>query len=214
MALEVSTSGGMVHLLADPALYIPQSSTLVVSDLHIGKAGHFRKNGIAVPASTTMQDMRRLSELFKRIPAKEVVFLGDMGHSDVNNEWRAFADVIRDFPDRTFILTRGNHDREVSGLYRQMGIDEVVSSIQRGGFCLSHEPIESKLFNITGHEHPAVLIKGKARQSLRMPCFYFLEHRAVMPAFLRFSGHYVISPSKDMRVFPVVEQTVMALSSS
>ena len=209
MALEVHTNGGVVHLLADPALLIPQTSTLIVSDLHIGKAGHFRKNGIPVPTSIAMQDMHRLHELLTRVPSKEVVFLGDLGHSDVNKEWRVFSQVINEFSNRTFYLTRGNHDREADAFYREMGINEVVDGLQRHGFYLTHEPVETKAFNICGHEHPAVRIKGKARQSLRLPCFYFLENRAVIPAFLRFSGHYDITPSKDLRVFPVVEGRVM-----
>ena len=32
------------------ALYWKKENALIISDLHVGKSAHFRKNGIAIPA--------------------------------------------------------------------------------------------------------------------------------------------------------------------
>ncbi len=47
-------------LTTDRTMYWEEEKALIVSDLHFGKTGHFRKSGIAVPASVYKEDLQRL----------------------------------------------------------------------------------------------------------------------------------------------------------
>ena len=52
-------------LSSDRSIYWEEEKALVVSDLHIGKTGHFRKAGIAVPQSVFKEDLQRLVSLIQ-----------------------------------------------------------------------------------------------------------------------------------------------------
>lgn len=43
------------------ALFWKETETLVLSDLHLGKTAHFRKNGIALPSEIIEKDLKRFS---------------------------------------------------------------------------------------------------------------------------------------------------------
>ncbi len=55
-------------------------------------------------------------------------------------------------------------------------------------------------------------MRGKASQSLRLPCFYFGENGGIMPAFGEFTGTYTIKPKKGEKVFVIADDEVMRLS--
>ncbi|HEY4936402.1 MAG TPA: metallophosphoesterase, partial [Puia sp.] len=47
-------------LTTDRTMFWEEEKALIVSDLHFGKTGHFRKSGIAVPPSVFKEDLQRL----------------------------------------------------------------------------------------------------------------------------------------------------------
>ena len=47
-------------LSANRTIFWEQEKALILSDLHIGKSGHFRKNGIGIPQNMLSEDMHRL----------------------------------------------------------------------------------------------------------------------------------------------------------
>ena len=51
---------------ADRTLWHPDSSTLLLSDLHLGKGAHFRQSGIPVPDGGETDDLNRLSKRHHR----------------------------------------------------------------------------------------------------------------------------------------------------
>jgi metallophosphoesterase superfamily enzyme len=65
------------------------------------------------------------------------------------------------------------------------------------------------LYNFAGHIHPGVSLRGKGRQALTLPCFYFGTNQAYLPAFGKFTGLARITPCKDDRVYVVAEDKVM-----
>jgi uncharacterized protein len=67
-------------------------------------------------------------------------------------------------------------------------------------------------YNLAGHIHPGVSLRGKGRQSLTLPCFYFGRHQALLPAFGVFTGLARIKPVKEDKVFVIVEDKIMDLS--
>jgi hypothetical protein len=54
-------------------------------------------------------------------------------------------------------------------------------------------------------------MKGKGKQSLRFPCFYFTEFEALMPAFGKFTGLHIIEPAKKSLVFAVADNQIIQI---
>lgn len=85
-------------LLFEKALYKPDEQLLIIADVHLGKAAHFRKGGISIPAQAQVADYENLKKLFHKVNPKKVYFLGDLFHSSYNNDWNYFCDLIALFP--------------------------------------------------------------------------------------------------------------------
>lgn len=170
-------------------LRLPISETLIVSDCHIGKATHFRRNNLPVPQAAAYADLVELQELLNRWQPKICIFLGDLFHSTHNKEWPLFAELLAKYPNCRFVLVQGNHDILDPESYVKAGLEVVPTLELLPGIVLSHEPIDGVPFNICGHIHPGISIQGKARQHLRLPCYFKTETRLYMPAFGALTGH-------------------------
>ncbi|TVQ49091.1 MAG: hypothetical protein EA362_04990 [Saprospirales bacterium] len=62
---------------------------------------------------------------------------------------------------------------------------------------------------ICGHLHPAFRLKGKGRQSIKMPCFYLKPPLLILPAFGEFTGSKIVKKGKDCRVFVCAERQLI-----
>lgn len=194
------------------AVHVLNHHTLVIADLHIGKAAHFRKNGIPISTLANKNNFWKLVEVIEWAKPKQIVFLGDISHSKLNQEWTDFVDFLDQFPEIKRILVRGNHDILKNETYAESNF-EVVPSIEMGGIYWMHEPEDIKdKYTIAGHIHPAVRMTGNARQSLRLPCFYFSETFGVLPAFGEFTGTGLIKPKKNDTVWGIVKDKVILLN--
>ncbi len=67
----LTLAGEQVYLLSERALYWPGTSTLVVADLHWGKASTFRAAGIPVPIGTTSDDLARLDRAREQVSSEK-----------------------------------------------------------------------------------------------------------------------------------------------
>ena len=74
-------------LLPQRAVYWQQQQMLIAADVHLGKVGHFRKAGIAVPSEMEQGDLGVLSDLVYEHQPQKLLFLGDLFHSDINADW-------------------------------------------------------------------------------------------------------------------------------
>ncbi len=194
-----------------------QERILILSDLHIGKAGHFRKSGIAVPPAVTREDMQRLVDSIQFFKPKQLVIVGDLFHSIENKEHDWFLKWRNDLPGVEFILVKGNHDIAEEQWYQKANIQMAEKTWTKNNFIFVHhieDATQDELqthYCFSGHIHPAVSIRGLGKQSLRFPCFYFTENYAVLPAFGRFTGTYLVEPSKKEKAFAVVNNSVIAV---
>jgi metallophosphoesterase superfamily enzyme len=117
-------------------------------------------------------------------------------------------------PKTQFHLIRGNHDILPEHLYEFAPFKSVADELEIGPFLLVHDAdtaIPGDMYPIAGHVHPACRISGGHNQSLRLPCFYFGEEYALIPAFGRFTGTAVIKTHKGDHVFAIVEDKVLQL---
>lgn len=204
---EFSIMGEELVLLAERAVLWPSKQTLIVSDLHLGKAGHFRKHGIPITKKIHIADLQILHQLLKDHQPEEVILLGDLFHSVENNEWQDFIRFIEDFSFIKFTLIQGNHD--IFEEYPQLL--NLTQSLEVKPFFFTHIREEGELYNLSGHIHPGVRIKGAGRQGMTIPCFYFGTNHGVLPAFGQFTGIKKIRPSKNDRVFGIAGNQVIDL---
>ena len=207
-----------IEILDEQFVLYPQKAilwkaqrSLLVSDLHLGKINHFRKAGIPVPSKANDHNLEVLIDLVRLSKPERVLCLGDLFHSHYNAEWEVFGEVVRHFSDISFELVQGNHDIMGRYQYSRKGI-HVHDSLTIGKFLLTHHPLESVpqgMYNIAGHIHPGVALRGRGRQAMTLPCFFFGERQALLPAFGKFTGLARIAPKKQDKVYIVAEDQVM-----
>jgi len=213
--MKTELQGNPIELLPQKALWFTELYTLLIADLHLGKASHFRKAGIPVPNGVYDENIETLIKLLQWKRPERVIFLGDLFHSVHNREWNYFQAVIEQFPKVHFQLVLGNHDILDERHYSESGIEVINDELPFHGIRLTHEPLESLPegeFNLYGHLHPGVRLLGKARQSLRLPCFHFSRQEGVLPAFGQFTGLALQKPKEGDRVYVVADEKVICVS--
>lgn len=203
-------------LLPQRAIYWQQQETLIAADVHLGKVGHFRKAGIAVPRDMAQDDLAVLSDLIHEYRPKKLLFLGDLFHSDMNTDWDWFALWRQQFPELDITLIKGNHDIVNDDHYQQLNVT-LHDALKVGPFLMLHHPLsEPELqqldsYVFCGHIHPGVNLKGKGRQSVTLPCFAFGSKQAIFPSFGRFTGRVAIRSRETDRIFAVLKDKVIAI---
>lgn len=196
------------------ALWWPAQDVLVCSDVHIGKGSHFRKAGIPVPKLVNAANLWNLVELLEHYTPSKLIFLGDLFHSDKNREWLELVDCLERFPSVQCTLVLGNHEFLERLHYENLGF-HIVSELHIEDILFTHEPrtdVPHNAYNICGHLHPAIRLTGKAKLSVKIPCFWQTTHRAVMPAFGEFTGTSSIKPSQKDSLYGFLDNQVVQLN--
>jgi uncharacterized protein len=209
-------AGESLHLLPERALYWPRTRSLLIADLHLGKAGHFRRNGIAVPGQVMAHDLQRLGDLLERWQPERLVFLGDLFHSTYNREWEFFADFLGSMAPPCIELILGNHDVLPEAHYQALDFHLYREGRLDPPFFFSHHPLDAeklpaKGYALAGHLHPGLRLQGKGRQSLRLPCFWLGSQQGVLPAFGSFTGLAQVEPQASDQLFVIVEEQVVGV---
>ena len=250
-----------LELLPEKAIWWARKRTLILSDLHLGKAGHFRKSGLAAPGQINEDNLNRLTRLLQLHPSDRLLILGDLFHSTQNREWDDFAAWRMQYPELTVQLVAGNHDLLPPALYRSADI-ATCPSLLEPPFLFLHDASHSERtkamnrltlhsakdrvnkdhmpeqltpehhtqkdlahedlapedlaperipFTISGHVHPGIRLRGKGRQSMRLPCFFARQNGILLPAFGTFTGLHILKPAPDDQVFAIAEQSVIPI---
>lgn len=208
--------GEQFCLSAERSVFWESQNTLIVSDLHLGKTGHFRKSGIAVPQSVYREDLQRLLSLIQFFGATKLLVVGDMVHSTANRELELFCKWRNDHGHLSIELIRGNHDILSPKWYNENCITVHEGSYNIGQFCFQHDALECETgtenpFLFSGHIHPGIVLHGMGKQSLRFPCFYFTEDSCILPAFSRFTGAASVEPKDGDIVYAIVNKSLVEL---
>jgi DNA ligase-associated metallophosphoesterase len=212
--MDIEILNEPMQLFPQKAVYWKNREILLLADLHLGKVNHFRKSGFAVPAKANERNVELLVELINLTNPKRIICLGDLFHSHYNPEWEVFGEMVKHFSFISFELVLGNHDIMSERQYERKGI-HLHEELKIGPFLMTHHPlteIDADSYNIAGHIHPGIHLRGKGRQSITLPCFYFGERQAYLPAFGSFTGLAIIAPQKQDKVFVVAENKVMPVS--
>ncbi len=201
-------------LSSERCIYWEKEKTLIVSDLHFGKTGHFRKSGIAVPGLVFKEDLQRFVAQIQYFKPKNIIVVGDMFHSHANKELELFTKWRNDFPLLDIQLVKGNHDILGKEWYANNGIQLHNHSLIIDKFRFQHDyhtPTEEQCYVFSGHIHPGITLKGSGKQSLRFPCFYFSADFCILPAFSRFTGYVGIKATAEDSVFAIVNHSLISV---
>ncbi|MGE8058739.1 ligase-associated DNA damage response endonuclease PdeM [Pseudomonas sp. NPDC089547] len=197
--------GETLWLLPDKALYWPARKALLVADVHIGKAASFRALHQPVPRGTTAETLARLDALLAEHDCDQLVILGDFLHARTArapatlaslHAWRERHEQLR------IVLIRGNHDRNAGDPPASLHIEVKDEPWVMEPFALQHEAHPHLTYPVlAGHVHPVFVLRSKARQRLRLPCFLMDDQVSLLPAFGEFTGGWKITPAKGSRVY-------------
>lgn len=214
---KLSWKNQTLWLSPESCLFWEEEQALIVSDIHFGKSGHFRKEGIGIPQTVFKEDLQRLITQVLFFKAKQLLVVGDFFHSRMNSEMLLFEKWRNDLSALPIHLIKGNHDILEHSWYKKNKIELHEEQLHLQNFSFVHEMNEESLadderYFFSGHIHPGISISGLGKQSLRFPCFYFSETHAVLPAFGKFTGLHPVKPKKKDKVFAIVNKSVLEIN--
>jgi DNA ligase-associated metallophosphoesterase len=193
-------------LLPERAAWLPQARTLLVADLHLGKAETFQAHGIPLPSDGDAGTLNLLLALAARWRPAQVLVLGDLIHGrlGLTASLRQKLAALPELLGAPLRLVGGNHERGswIEGL-------PCEPSLALGALWLSHEPQSRQgHLNVCGHRHPVAVV-GQGAERLRLPCFAYDEAagRLTLPSFGELTGGHPALAQE--RVWLVAEGRVL-----
>jgi uncharacterized protein len=202
-------------LSASKTIFWEQEKALILSDLHLGKSGHFRKAGIAIPQNILQEDLFRLLDDIQFFKPHKIIIVGDLFHSTMNKEHELFLKWRKDISHIVIHLIKGNHDILEKNWYEAADIYVHENNLTIGNFVFTHDVNDEKdmeeKYCFSGHIHPSIILSGTAKQNIKMACFYFTKSYAILPAFGKFTGTFSIQPTKKDTVFAIVKNTIIKM---
>jgi uncharacterized protein len=212
--VKIEVRGEELELYPERAIYWPRMTALIITDTHFGKTATFRNSGIPVPENTTVADLERLTGLLSRTNASRLIILGDLIHAKAgrqNDVMNAVQEWRQNYSDIEIDLIRGNHDRAAGAPPEEWKIKMHSHDLVMEPFRFVHEPTsaEHTLYVVSGHIHPSVSLSDGLHRNVRLPCFSFGEHQAILPAFGSFTGTYELAPVASDRIYVIAQDEVI-----
>lgn len=151
------------------SVYIKETKTCVLSDIHIGLEEELFAHGLVFPLREKMELLRRIEIVLERFNPRKLVIAGDVVHSFGRADHRIrrkLEFILNKIRSRCeLVLVSGTHD----GMLPYMGFT-AQSRCDEGGFTVSHgdEELGEHGHLIMGHEHPVLDV-----EMMRVPCYLF-----------------------------------------
>ncbi|MBA5791594.1 ligase-associated DNA damage response endonuclease PdeM [Flavobacterium sp. xlx-214] len=202
VAHEVQFGSHTFILNNQRSMFWPKHQTLILSDLHLGKTAHLRKNGFAIPSYTHTHDIQRLSALIEHYKVQQLVIVGDMIHAKNNNEVIAWKQFCEQHAHVRIVLIKGNHDRLSNTFLHDLGVHRIEESWLFDGVFFVHEPTsENEHPTISGHIHPGVQVHLLKNSRKSYPCFALHNNVLILPAFSLFTGLDIKTLDKNAKFY-------------
>ncbi|MDF1608787.1 ligase-associated DNA damage response endonuclease PdeM [Hoeflea sp. YIM 152468] len=180
--VDVTVNGTAVVCDRTGVIWLPDSGTLVVSDLHLEKGAAHARRGMLLPPYDTAATLARLAVAIARYNPRLVISLGDSFHDRSGSQY--LPDCYRDEliglqRGRQWSWIEGNHDPE-----RPAGLEgDWCSQLHVETLVFRHEPNYGAADGeIAGHLHPVARVVRRGK-GVRRPCFASDGKRMLMPAF-------------------------------
>jgi metallophosphoesterase superfamily enzyme len=78
-------------------------------------------------------------------------------------------------------------------------------------FIFTHHPKHPGVegaYIFAGHVHPVYSLRSGGSPTLRLPCFVFDEHQAILPSFGVFTGGYNVEVRTGRKIFVIGEKEI------
>lgn len=181
---RILLDGVEIVLDAAGALWLPQSRTLVVADLHLEKGSSLARRRVFLPPYDTGATLAALALLVHCRDPAQVICLGDSFHDNGGATRLGEAERSRIAAlqrGRAWYWISGNHDSQLPADGCIGG--EIVDKMALEGLLFRHEPAAGpQRGEVAGHLHPSAKVRGRGR-SVRRRAFATDGDRLVMPAF-------------------------------
>ncbi|OVE84657.1 metallophosphoesterase [Natronolimnobius baerhuensis] len=176
------------------AAYVPAADTLLLADLHLGRAETSR---VEAPIDDGSDAQNRLASLLAQTEPDTVVVAGDLLHAfdrvplRVARDLEALESTIAE-AGASLVVTPGNHDTMLESVFDGETSPEYRLPDGETVVCHGHE--EPTIYDdveryVIGHDHPALAIDGRKRPCvLYGPGVYDGADVLVLPAFTRLAG--------------------------
>ena len=192
------------------AVFWKEKNTLLLADIHLGKVGHFRKSGIPVPRKAGGVFYDKIIKLKNSLNFSQIIFLGDLFHSSLNNEWFLFENWVKK-SELKIILIKGNHDIIPKLVFEQVGI-KTYDDLKIEKFFFTHYPKKiNDCFVFSGHIHPGVRLIGKGKQMMKFPCFICNKDQIILPSFGGFTGMHLPKIKNGDQVFVITNKEIIEI---
>ncbi len=196
----VTLADGLV-LDARRCIYLPNSRTLAVADLHLGYVWSRRTRGALLPIATPDDTIDRLTRLRDAYQPRRLVVLGDIVHEALDlpvlqQLLKELCEISATGTELIFCL--GNHDRHLEQRLRDWKLPAGCQPhLDTDGYRLIHgdgpptsptgDPFalraDEELPCIIGHEHPALTLGDGVASRVKCPAFLAADGLIVLPAF-------------------------------
>lgn len=185
-ALPFTFCGAQLRALPTGALHWLEQKTLVVSDLHLGKAERTaRRGGPILPPYEIIETLDRLLADIAATAPQTIICLGDS--FDDLTAARATAQMVTGalapaMAGRRWVWIEGNHDPgpvEIAG--------EHLFEFAQSPLTFRHIAQNTASGEISGHYHPKARVNLRGR-SITRACFLIDDTRLIMPAYGTYTG--------------------------
>jgi len=202
-----------VKITSHRCLWLPDSATVVVADLHIGYESALEADGIHIPRFQTATIQEELADIMDRYVPDRLVVAGDVKHEFSRNLVQERHDVRMVLDSLAgqveVVLVKGNHDNYLENIVSRIEVPVVEKLVQDGLTIVhGHAPCADRPL-VMGHEHPSIKIVDKVGAYLKLPCFMHLRDEGiiVLPAFSPLaSGTDLTGSSSSDSLSPILRE--------
>lgn len=202
---------------ASGALWIPETRTIVIADLHLGYSWAQRRRGELGPLAD-VRTREKLLGVRDQLQPRRFVFLGDIVHAPRScAPERAWIEEILEgiASNAQIVAVRGNHDRRFAAEFAHLPFEDAVTWSERSVTAAHGDRMDfgwpENHTLVLGHLHPALAIRDSSGAGHKMPVFLANNRCIVLPAFSPFARGYDILcglPSELVNCFGTEEIAV------
>ncbi len=212
-SITINVADTKLTLLPQRAIWWQAHKTLFLADVHLGKDATFVQANLHLNNHQTRDMLKRLTHLIQGYNAKKLVILGDWIHAAQGLTASIFHQIqewYSQHPALEITLIMGNHDQGINNLPTAPYIHITSEPYSLHPFMCWHYPHnDTKAYNLCGHLHPNITLRGKGGQQLTLSCFWQRSNSIILPAFTTFSGQIAIRPEIEDKVYVVTGNSIL-----
>jgi metallophosphoesterase superfamily enzyme len=199
-------------LLPFKSIYFELHKTLLVSDINLGKVGHFKNSPVSISGGLAETDLVLLDKIFKELEVNELFILGDLFHKGVNYDIRLF-NAWRDVHQSVDInLIKGSSEIMSDEIYSNFDIRLHKKYYLWNRFLFTHKPMDENIqlngcdYIFSGYINSGINLAAKNKPPKNLACYYFNEKQCILPAFGESTRKSLIKPDINDRVYVIAEE--------